>query len=291
MRRVSRRVAVPAVAVLLALVLAACDAGGFSGSKEQTDLRAPIRNYVALGDGFAAAPYVGKTDPARGCLRSENNYPAQVASRLGVQVKDVSCTGAITRAVEHAVKAPAGKGQLPAQLDAIDADTDLVTLTIGISDKDLLLRGFYVCMEWPCEKYRVPAQQIGSDANAVGETTTEIVRAILDKAPDAFVVLVGYPKIPPPEGTCKGLPEMDELQLAGVHALFEQLNTQMQATARETGTTYADLADASEGHDVCSTSSWVRQVDNEHGQKAALLPLAPEQKAAADAVMAALENR
>ena len=78
-----RRTRGPLLAGALALVLAACGGGGFSGGAPTAEPTEPIRSYVALGDGFAAAPYVGKMDRDRGCLRSRNNYAAQVARRLG----------------------------------------------------------------------------------------------------------------------------------------------------------------------------------------------------------------
>jgi hypothetical protein len=286
-----RRVAGPAVLVTTALVTAACGAGGFGGSGQQQEPRPPIRSYVALGDGFAAAPYAGKTAVDRGCYRSAQNYPAQVASRLGVQVTDVSCTGAGTRSMLYRAPAPEGKGQLAAQVDAVTADTDLVTITAGVSDKNLLGRGFYVCMETPCDSYRVPATQLGAEVADVGSAVTAIVRAVQAKAPNAEVVVVGYPAISPPSHGCKGLPEMNDLQLVGVNALFTQLNASLQDTARETGAAFADLSTSTKGHDVCAKEPWIRNPDDPRGKKFPLLPLAPEPKAAADAVMAAVANR
>lgn len=290
MNRMLRRLAWPALLLTSALVVTACGAGGF-GHAATDQPRPPIRSYVALGDAFVAAPYVGKTDQAGGCLRSQEGYPAQVASRLGVTATDVSCTTADTRALLNGAKAPNGKGTLPAQLDAVTSQTDLVTITVGVTDQNLLQRGFYVCMTWPCDQYRIPAQQLGTEVAAVGDAVTQIVRAVLQRAPNAFVVIVGYPNIAPPHHGCKGLPTMSADQLLGVNAMFIQLNHQLRDSAAETGTTFADLTTTTGGHDVCSAHPWVRSPLDKRGAKFALLPLAPEPKAAADAVMTAVQNR
>lgn len=290
MSRLVRRSAGIVAPLTAAVLLAGCGAGGFGGSEPSQEPRPPIRSYVALGDGYAAAPSVGTTDDARGCLRGANSYPAQVAKRLGVQVTDVSCTAATTRGLLYRSAAPDGKGQLEAQIDAVTAQTDLVTITAGISDENLLQRGFYVCMEWPCAKYRIPAQQLGTEADAAGDQLTEVVRQVQQKAPNAYVVLVGYPKIAPPKESCAGLPKMDEAQLIGVNYLFDQINKELRGAAQQTGATYADISKVSDGHDACSTTPWVRSPKDPNA-KLRLLPLAPAQKAAADAVIAELQYR
>lgn len=291
MTAVLRRVTGPALLAALSLALAGCSAGGFGGSVEPEEPRPPIRSYVALGDGFTAAPFAGKNTVARGCMRGSKNYPEQVAIRIGVEVEDVSCTGATTRAVLFPSEAPVGKGQLPAQLDAVTEDTDLVTLTAGVSDKDLLIRGFYVCMEAGCDSSRVPPQQLGNEVAEVGDAIAKIIRVIQEKSPNAFIVVVGYPAIAPPEKGCKGLPELDDLQILGVKELFAQINGQLRSAAQTTGAVYADLSKETLGHDVCAKEPWVRSPVNKQGKRYILLPLEPEPKVAADAVMAAVATR
>ena len=112
-------------------------------SVPQKSAAAPVIDYVALGDSYSAAPLVpgppGKlgmrSDPA-GCARSWNNYPAHLAGYLDVaSYTDVTCSGAQVADFF----APQGGGQqgAPAQLDALSADTDLVTVGIGGNDYGL----------------------------------------------------------------------------------------------------------------------------------------------------------
>lgn len=87
------------------------------------------QSYVALGDSFAAMG--GRDRPLRGepfCLRSAGNYP----ELIDASVTDVTCQGAITNDLLH--PRPVDGGYLPAQLDALGADTTLVTLSIGGND-------------------------------------------------------------------------------------------------------------------------------------------------------------
>lgn len=287
----TRRPAALLSMLAIGLVLSGCGAGGFHGSHEGPPTANPLETYVALGDGFTAAPFLGKTPRARGCLRSARNYPAQVAENLGVELTDVSCVGASTDAVLNASKAPNGKGRLPAQIDAVTEDTDLVTIGIGLSDQRLIYRSFFVCMSLPCAENTIPGKSLADDAAAVEDAVDRIVREVQQRAPGAYIVLVGYPEIIPPDHGCRRLPPVDELQLAGATALFDTVTGAMRNTAFATGARFADLSDATAGHHVCSTEPWVRGIDPPEGAAGALMPLAPEQRAAAKAVLAAVEER
>ena len=144
----------------LTFLLAACG-GGFGGSGSPDTPDRTIHSYVALGDGFTAAPYTGDTEHDDGCLRSAVNYPALVAEELGViKVHDVSCTGATTKALTTKVRPARGNRSVPAQLDAVDKDTDLVSIGIGIEDHDLLAHMFEVCLARPCRAGSITAQAI-----------------------------------------------------------------------------------------------------------------------------------
>src|SRR5829696_1433957 len=91
---------------------------------------APLR-YVALGDSYSAASGVLPPDPTAppSCLRSTSNYPHVIAGATGAQLTDVTCGGAET----GDFFAPQYTGVAP-QLDAVDADAQLVTMTIGGND-------------------------------------------------------------------------------------------------------------------------------------------------------------
>ncbi len=84
-------------------------------------------NYAALGDSYSAASGVLPVDLTSPlCLRSTANYPHVIAARTAARLTDVTCGAAQTKDFTEAQY----PGVAP-QADAVTADTDLVTLTIG----------------------------------------------------------------------------------------------------------------------------------------------------------------
>ena len=92
------------------------------------------RNYVSLGDSFVSGPFIPlqRLDPLS-CFKSTQNYPSVLARRLGIaNFTDISCGGAQTGDMFAAQSGI--PGQSVAQLSALKADTDLVTVSIGGND-------------------------------------------------------------------------------------------------------------------------------------------------------------
>ena len=90
-------------------------------------------DYVALGDSYAAGPLIPVQLKPYGCLKSSNNYAHLAAPTLSQPAfRDVSCSGAETEDMTQ----PQGvtPGPNPPQFDALDADTKIVTFTIGGND-------------------------------------------------------------------------------------------------------------------------------------------------------------
>lgn len=89
--------------------------------------------YVALGDSYAA---VGRIAPGAwgagpvACVRTSDAYPTVVARELGVGTfVNATCGGAVV----DDFRTP-GRTGAPPQFDALDSDTDLVSMTIGGND-------------------------------------------------------------------------------------------------------------------------------------------------------------
>lgn len=285
----SRRLLGSLAVSLVAVLLAGCGAGGF-GSGNKTEPLTDIRNYVALGDGFAAGPYLGtSTDPD--CLRSAANYPAQVAEALGVTtLSDQTCTGASTASLTARFKAPATKKELPAQLDAVTADTDLVTIGIGLSDNNLINDLFRVCSELPCGN-RVSPKAIITQLELYEDELTAAVRSIQETAPASYIVMVGYPQIMPPTDGCPQLPRMTAEQLNAAYVVLFGVNEAIRSAARQSGAAFVDAAGLSASHTVCSEEPWVTGKGAKEGEAEPFHPLAVEQKAVADAITAQVDSR
>jgi hypothetical protein len=271
-------------------LLAGCGAGGF-GSAPPSPSDQGIHRYVALGDSFTAAPGVGSTAGDDGCERSDSNYPALLAHALGVTtVDDVSCAGASTAAVTTEMKPAKDKSAVPPQLDAVARDADLVTIGLGVEDRDLMSNMFKVCTTVPCTD-KVPPQTILTDIGTMGNALTAAVRAVQDKAPDAYVVLVGYPSILPDTGSCDALRGLDQTTIDTVNYLLDQINREVRSSARDTGVGYLDVARLSAGHELCSGAPWVRARQGKHGRPDTYEPVAAEQQAVATALETLVKNR
>ncbi|NLE78333.1 MAG: SGNH/GDSL hydrolase family protein, partial [Rhodococcus sp.] len=87
--------------------------------------------YVALGDSRAAGPFIDPVSHEDFCMRSDQDYASKLARQIGAsEFTDVSC---IAAQVKHVIDTPQriGTTTAPPQLEVLDADTDLVTISIG----------------------------------------------------------------------------------------------------------------------------------------------------------------
>ena len=277
-----------ALVAVLALLLSGC--GGF-GSKEPKTLDTAIKSYVALGDGFAAAPYAGNTTSKDGCLRAELDYPQQVATALGVtDFKDVSCVGATTKAITDSYRPPGAKRSVKAQLDAVSRDTDLVTITVGLSDGNLLNSLFRICTATPCGN-QVLAKDVVDQLNRIATALPATIRAVVTKAPQAYVVVVGYPELMPFENGCKKLPTMNDDQWSYANLAWDRFTTTVGSAARQAGAAFVDVQRLSADHPPCSKEPWVHGATAVKGKSLAYHPTPAEQQVVGTAVVQQVNTR
>lgn len=258
-----------------------------------------VERYVALGDSYTAAPFVPETERETGCLRSSGSYPRLVTEAIGpAEAEDVSCTGADATAMIGAQPTITGGVNLP-QFDALDRRTDLVTIGLGGNDFGVFSRMLEGCLQRadeapdgaPC---REAQQQGGEDALLAALEETEerlvsVLRGVRDRAaPEARVLLVGYPVLVPEDGTCPDRLPLAEGDYDYVRTVNLALNDALEGAARATGTTFVDVGAASEGHDICAEDPWVNGEDDDEDRALAFHPFAAEQQAVAGLVLQAL---
>ncbi|WP_344162198.1 SGNH/GDSL hydrolase family protein [Kribbella yunnanensis] len=209
----------------------------------------PAIRYVALGDSSAAGPGIPEeTDPV--CLRSSRNWPHQLATLLGAQLTDVTCSGATTNDL-------AGRqaGVVPPQYEALRANTDLVTLAIGAND--LVLGGVWVtCLpasEQSCqEKYTVNgvdqfAVRIRATAVKVATALEEIHR----RSPRARVIVTGYLTYWQPGG-CYPDDPFSPVDANYVQTTMDRLMRMLAVQAWTHNASYVDLRGPSAAHGLCA---------------------------------------
>jgi hypothetical protein len=298
-----------------AVVLAGCSSASGSGGSEPsaspsatTSATVPVDvpglpariDYVALGDSFTAGPLLAPyAEGGSACLRSAGNYPSLLAERLDVaSFTDVSCSGATVGDLFRDQRSFTGGRIAPPQLAALTADTDLVTVGIGGNDENLFGSLAGACMGGGARAGCTPLfatdgvlETKVASARRVESTLVRALAAIHRRAPDAVVVVVGYPDLLPSAGRCAAAPfaAADYRPISQVEAA---LNGSLRAAARAQDATYVDLAGASRGHDICAgKGAWVNGAQMKPGRAAAYHPYARGMRGAADAVLGALAGQ
>jgi lysophospholipase L1-like esterase len=196
-----------------------------------------------LGDSYASG--VGAPPYWDGCGRSDAAPAPRLDGRVHVELDDfVACGGATTISLVE-----------DGQLTALDEDTDLVTLSIGGND----IRWFTV----------VAACLFGSDQECAGAvaatrgTITGVLPGLLDSvygqieeaAPDAMVVVTGYPRLFSPEYGAYLNASPAEQQAMNEGA--DLLNSVLADRASAHGFAFVDVTKRFDGHGVNSPDSWI----------------------------------
>lgn len=260
-----------ALARLIGAVLAASSTLG-PGTPSVAQTPAP-ESYVALGDSYTAGPGIifQQPDPV-GCHRSDHNYPHLVARARGSALRDVSCSGADTGDLFS--PQPVFGGPNPPQLQAVDAEVDVVTLQIGGNDigfSEILERcGSPLPLGTPCQDAYVVGgvDELGRRIAATAPKVAAALAEIRRRSPAARVLVVGYPAIlPEVQPGCWPVMLITPGDAAYLRNVEKQLNAMLATQAAAAGATYVDVYGPSIGHDACQLpgARWVEP----------LVPLSP----------------
>lgn len=212
--------------------------------------------YVALGDSYSAASGVLPPDPKAPpeCLRSTRNYPHDIAATTGATLKDVTCGAAKTKDFTSSQY----PGVAP-QLDALNSDTDVVTMTIGGNDSNVFIGAIAQCGSLgvlhlgqgsPCkDKYGSSFDDTIDDVTY--PALVKALDAVHAKAPSAKVAILGYPEILPPTGGCFPRMPVAKGDVPYLYDIQSTLNSAVERAAKHTDSTYVDMTERSTGHDAC----------------------------------------
>jgi lysophospholipase L1-like esterase len=289
-----RRTAVAAALLATAACLTACSSDEAGPAPD-----APAHpTYVALGDSYTAAPGVPTQDALAGCSQSDSNYPHLLAAQYGATLVDVSCSGADTTSITGPQTVTGGSR--PPQLDAVTADTDVVTVGIGGNDANLFTTIIGSCLGVasqapqgaPCRaKFTAGGtDQLRQTVRRTGRKVQAVLEQVAAKAPDAQVLAVGYPQPVPAFGTCPLLP-LATGDYAYARSVLRALDAAIERAADAAGATYVDVAGPSQGHDICAgDQAWVSGLFGAAGRAAPFHPFEAEQQAVAGLVAAQLQG-
>jgi lysophospholipase L1-like esterase len=225
--------------------------------------------YVALGDSYTAGPLIPvQTGQPPGCLRSDHNYPSLVRQTLRSSVfRDVSCSGATTEDMTSPQQVTGGAN--PPQLSALSGDTQLVTLGIGGNDigfveiiENCAVRSSTKPLGAACKDYynRTGRDELDARIAATAPKVAAVLDAIHRRAPDARVLVVGYPTILPDSGPgCYPVVPFSPGDVAYLRQVEKHLNAMLADRATRGGAVFVDTYRTSIGHDICQLpgTKWV----------------------------------
>jgi hypothetical protein len=255
----------PAVVALLLTCLALAGLGPVAQAQAAPADPEPFE-YVALGDSFSAGSVVFPLAPDAPwqCGQSARNYPHLVAAATGAELTDVTCGGAQTAHLTRA-QYPG----VPPQLDAVTADTDLVTFGLGGNDGNFFGSTIAYCgaagiaslgFGNPCERAQKARLERIID-EVVYPNVVAGLELVHQAAPDAVVAIVGSPWVVPEafKGSCYLKAPLARGDVPFVRALQARANDAFERAAEVTGSVYVDFEAASDGHDMCQPASvrWV----------------------------------
>ena len=226
--------------------------------------------YVALGDSFTAAPLEHQQGggSSAGCLRSQQDYPAQVAAALHPSsFVNVSCFGASTTDMSQAQRT--ATGEVPPQLNAVSAADTLVTLQVGGDDIGVG-RIATTCAALsltspfgsPCRQHYTAGgtDQLARAVAQTGPKVASVLGAIRVRAPHARILVVGYPDILPVSGNgCWPVVAIARGDLPYLRGIETLLDAMLAAEATAHGATFVNTYAPSVGHDACQHAGvkWV----------------------------------
>lgn len=211
-------------------------------------------DYVAMGDSAAAGPLIPNQDPNLLCFRSEMNYPQVAASLLGADLVDVTCSGATIDDFSQRQH-----GVLPPQYDALSRGTDLVTVTIGGNDVELVQAAVSCLNLLPepagqscADRFTAGgSDELESRIDALVPKVDGMLAQIRHRAPNAEVVLVGYGTYLRPGG-CYPMQPLWPRDADYIQSSVDKLSAMLRERAEAHGDGFVDLGPVSRGHDICA---------------------------------------
>jgi hypothetical protein len=180
---------------------------------------------------------------------------------------DASCQGADTSNMTHSESVPLGSN--PPQDNALSSSTTLVTLQIGGNDinfSNIIINCTTLSLTdpfgAPCKKHYTSGgtDRLKAAVNATAPKVAADLQGIHADAPNARVLLVGYPAIPPNSGDgCWPVVPIAYGDVPYLRGVEKELNAMLATEAAANNATFVDTYTASIGHDACESpgAKWV----------------------------------
>lgn len=203
-------------------------------------------DYVALGDSYSSGTGTRSyLFDGTLCQRSVYAYPSLDAASLGLSLTFRACAGATVADVTST------------QLAALTASTAYVTISVGGNDA-----GFVSVLSecalpgWMSNCNRALDGAENVITNTLPGRLSSLYSSIRGKAPNAKVIVVGYPRIFNGED-CSPLTWYSSAEESRLNAVTNLLNAKTATAAAAKGFTFVNPTSAFVGHAVCDDTEWI----------------------------------
>ncbi|MEH3033849.1 MAG: SGNH/GDSL hydrolase family protein [Aeromicrobium erythreum] len=207
--------------------------------------------YVALGDSYSSGTGTRSyIDDGTQCLRSTKAYPSLVAAARGYALNFRACSGAKIADVTAN------------QLSALSSSTRYVTLSVGGNDAgftDVITECAQPGWMSDCNA-SIDGAQSFINGTLPGRLRT-LYSSIRSKAPNAKVVVVGYPRLFMGED-CNALTWFSPAEETRLNQTADLVNAKTAAAASAAGFTFANPTSRFTGHAVCDDPEWLNGLSN-----------------------------
>jgi lysophospholipase L1-like esterase len=202
--------------------------------------------YVALGDSYSAGNGAFSTNLNSACNRNTYAYPYLTAQqRPNTALTFVACSGAKTTDVVNT------------QVSSLSASTNIVSITIGGNDvgfSNLIVN----CIGWSDAQCKSAVDSTNSQiANQLPGELDTAYAAIRQHAPNATVVVLGYPRAFGTNYGCSAAAGVDANKVGWLNGVSDNLDATIGARARAAGFSYQSSIANFTGHDVCASTPWL----------------------------------
>ncbi len=208
-------------------------------------------SYVALGDSYSSGTGT-RSDIADGtsCQRSTSAYPSLIAASKGLTLNFRACSGATVADVTNT------------QLSALTTSTTHVSISVGGNDAgfaDVLTECAMPGWASNCNGAIDAAQSFVN--NVLPGRLSTLYTSLRSKAPNAKVVVVGYPRIFMGED-CNAFTWFSPAEQTRLNAMADLLNSKTSSAAAAKGFSFANPTSRFLGHAVCDDVEWLNGLSN-----------------------------
>jgi len=208
-------------------------------------------SYVALGDSYSSGTGTRSyINDGTSCQRSVYAYPSLIAASKGLTLNFRACSGATVADVTNT------------QLGALSASTTQVSISVGGNDAgfaDVLTECAQPGWASDCNGAIDDAQYVID--NVLPGRLSTLYASIRSKAPNAKVVVVGYPRIFMGED-CNAFTWFSPSEETRLNAMADLLDSKTSAQASARGFTFANPTSRFIGHAVCDSTEWLNGLSN-----------------------------